>query len=233
MRGLLLGLLLAGCGAGEPAPDPTPAPTVEPASTPTPTPAPAATPEVEAVTEAWTAPVITALPDPSTIADSAKGLSNGDFAPELDLFDLAHGENYRLSDHVGPTATDPAKVVIVGFAASWCGRCKLSYPYLAEMQKQFGDDLHVVFITTDESEPLMKKEVDLIKKGGLDVPVLKPDAHTLTAWLGRKRNIPHFYIVNTAGEILVQDRGFGDKVKKVLPGQIRYALNHPEYVRRR
>ena len=237
---LLCLLLLAGCGAGEPVSDPAPPnPVVEPppappapAATPPPAvpPAPAQTPLVDVGAKPST---ISALPDPATIADSGGGRVNGDFAPELDLFDLMHGENYRLSDHVGPTAANPKKVAVIGFAASWCGRCKLSYPFLVEMQKEFGDDLHVAFVTIDEGEPLMMKEVELLKQAGLDVPVLKPDEHTLRAWLGRKRNIPHFYIINQAGEILVQDRGFGDKVKKVLPGQIRYALNHPEYIVRR
>ncbi len=231
MRGRLLCLLLlVGCAWSEPAVE---APTPEPTPEPTPTATPAATPTPVATPSVAAPQTIDALPDPATIPDSAKGLVNGDFAPELALFDLMHGESYRLSDHIGPTATAPKKVAVIGFAASWCGRCKLSYPYLARMQEEFGEDLHVAFVTTDEGEPLMKKEVDLIKQGGLDVPVLKPDDHTLRAWLGRKRNIPHFYIVNQAGEILVQDRGFGDKVKKVLPGQIRYALNHPEYVVRR
>ena len=242
MIGRLLGLLLlTGCGSpetpvpAEPVLEATPS-AVEAPATPTPVvaaPSPAAVAPANRPLAGPSVPTIEALPDPASIADSGSGRVNGEFAPELDLFDLMHGSNYRLSDHVGPTASEPKKVALVGFAASWCGRCKLSYPYLAELQQEFGEDLHVVFVTIDEGEPLMQKEVELIKQGGLDVPVLKPDQHTLRAWLGRKRNIPHFYIINQAGEILVQDRGFGDKVKKVLPGQIRYAMNHPEYVVRR
>jgi thiol-disulfide isomerase/thioredoxin len=243
---LLTALLLAACGGGEPAPAPdaeepaaTPTPAVDPAPSPSPPPSPSPSPTPAPIaTDAAVpgdpiVPTIDALPDPAGIADSPAGLDNGAWAPELALRDLMHDTDYRLSDHVGPTATGPAKVAVVGFAASWCGRCKASYPYLAQLKEEMGDDLHIVLVTLDESEPLMKKEVELVRADGLDVPVLRPDEHTARAWLGRKRNIPHFYIINRAGEVLVQDRGFGDKVKKVLPGQLRYAMNHPDYVVRR
>jgi hypothetical protein len=42
--------------------------------------------------------------------------------------------------------------------------------------------------------------------------------------------VPHFYIINQVGEVLVQDRGFGNKVRKVMPGQINYAIQNPNYV---
>ncbi len=231
MRGVLLAALLVGCAAQAPPVEEEPAAAETPEAVAT----PAATPAVEPIATPAAdgdVPSIAALPDPAGIADSPKGLPNGAWAPELDLLDLASGSTYRLSEHVGPNATSNAKVAVVGFAASWCGRCKLSYPYLAKLQKEFGEDLHVVFVTTDSDEPAMQKEVAAVQAGGLQVPVLKPDAHTLRAWLGQKRNVPHFFIVNRAGEVLVQDRGFGKKVEKVLPGQLRYAINHPDWVDR-
>ena len=69
-----------------------------------------------------------------------------------------------------------------------------------------------------------------MEAAGLQAPLLDPSPDTMRAWLGQRRNVPHFFIINRAGEVLVQDRGFGKKVKKMLPGQVRYALNHPDYV---
>ncbi|MFT6142734.1 MAG: hypothetical protein ACJARS_000588 [bacterium] len=40
------------------------------------------------------------------------------------------------------------------------------------------------------------------------------------------------FIVNQIGEVLVQDRGYGSNVQRVLPRQLGYALDHPEYVDR-
>ena len=174
-------------------------------------------------------PTIDALPDPSTIPDSPKGLINGDFAPELDHFDLVSGQQFKLSTRVGPQAAKPRGAVVVSFTASWCGPCRASLPYLKEMEERF-PELDVVLGTMDKDKAGRDKELAQLRASGLQAPLLVPDEHTLRAWLGRKRNIPHLYIINAVGEVLVQDRGFGKKVRKVLPGQISYALRHPEYV---
>ena len=174
-------------------------------------------------------PTIDRLPDPRTIADSPKGLVNGDFAPQLDHLDLSTGEQFKLSSLVGPEASDPRGAVVVSFTASWCGPCRASLPYLKEMEEEFAA-LDVVLVTMDEDKVGRDKELSQLRASGLQAPLIVPDRDTLRAWLGRKRNIPHLYILNKAGEVLVQDRGFGKKVRKVLPKQIRYALAHPDYV---
>ena len=178
-------------------------------------------------------PTITALPDPASIGDSPKGLINGDFAPELDHLDLVSGERFRLSRYVGPKAEEPRKAAIVSFTASWCGPCKASLPYLKEMERKFAPDLEVVLVTMDTDSKGREKELSQLRASGLQAPLLQPDHHTLRAWLGKRRNIPHLYIINAVGEILVQDRGFGKKVRKVLPWQINYAVTHPDYVVRK
>ena len=178
-------------------------------------------------------PTIDVLPDPIGIGDSPTGLVNGDFAPQLNHVDLATGRRFQLSRHVGPTADDPRKAVIVSFTASWCGPCKASLPYLKEMEEKFAPDLEVVLVTMDADRKGRDKELVQLRASGLAAPLLQPDHHTLRAWLGKRRNIPHLYIINAAGEILVQDRGFGKKVRKVLPRQISYAIKHPEYVVRK
>jgi len=178
-------------------------------------------------------PTIATLPAPRGIADSPKGLKNGDFAPELFHLDMTTGKRFRLSDWTGPEASKHQGAVVVGFTASWCGPCKQSYPYLKKMQDQYGDKLKVILVTTDATIADKEKHLNIVQKSGLEAPLLDPDPHSLRAWLGQRRNIPHFYIINRAGEVLVQDRGFGKKVRKVLPGQIGYAVRNPDYVVRR
>jgi thiol-disulfide isomerase/thioredoxin len=225
-------LLAVGCGGGE-TPQVPPAPTpaqVATMPTPAPTPTPAAAPAVSAEI-----PTIDALPDPKTIPETPVGLQNGDFAPEVVLTDLRTGKPYRLSDHVGPTARDgiDTQVAVVGMVASWCGPCAASLPMLKQLEEQYEGKLEVVLLATDIKPEGRRKEADKVAAAGLNAVVLDPSEWDLRAWMGAKRNVPHFYIVNKAGEVLVQDRGFGNKVRKVLPKQLTYAMNHPEYVIRK
>ena len=236
---LLTAMLVGGCGAQEaPTPAPTPVATPTPAPTPVATPTPAPTPEahgqgvVDGSVRPGIVPVIEALPDPAGIPNTAKGRANGDFAPELRLKDLLHDSDFQLGALVGPQASGDIQAVVVGFVASWCGTCRASLPHLKKLVDTT-PGVAVVLVPTDEDRPGRVKEAERVQAMGLDVPVLNPDQDSLRAWLGRKRSVPHFFIINRAGEILVQDRGFGRKVKSKLPGQVRYALNHPEYVVRK
>ena len=175
-------------------------------------------------------PAIEALPDPASVPDSPLGRVNGDYAPEISLLDLESKKLWRLSAHVGPRASMPTKVVIVCFSASWCGPCRMSLPFLKKLEDEFGAELQIAIVSMDVDASGKAKEVEAVRSAGLRAPVLEATPEVLTAWLGRKRNIPHMFIVNRAGEILVQNRGFGEKVGKVLPAQVRYARSHPEYV---
>lgn len=228
---LLAALLLAGCPD-----DPAPAVEATPEPTPQATPAPRPTPTPAPVTEAtpFEAPTITALPAPESIPDTPAGLRNGAWAPELARTDLITGQPFALSQHVGPKADpeQPTKVAVVGMVASWCGPCAASLPTLKALEEEHNGALEVVLVATDATPEGRKAEADKVAAAGLNAVVLDPTPEDLQAWMGRKRNVPHFYIVNKVGEVLVQDRGFGNKVKKVLPGQIGYAMRHPEYVDR-
>lgn len=242
---LLLVALLVACSP-TPGPEgeaPPPEPEVASTATPEAPPAAAVDPAHDAApvetavppeaTPAPAVPTIDALPDPAGFPDTPLGLSNGAFTPELAHTDLRTGEAFKLSDWIGPTATEPVDALVVGFTASWCGPCKQSYPFLQQMQNEHEGRLKVVLVTVDAAQPAKEKHAELVTASGLEAPLLDPSIDTLRAWLGQKKNVPHFYIVNKIGEILVQDRGFGNNVKRVLPGQLRFALNHPEYVIRR
>ncbi len=223
-------MVLVACGSPE-----SPAEAGEAEATPvTEAPAPERQPDPVPPPEPGSAtPTITALPLAETFDVTPTGLANGDFAPELALPDLVTGEDYRLSDHVGPTATSPAKVALVSFSASWCGPCKASLPHFKQLKDQHGDELEIIIVTTDKHKAGQDKELLFVRNAGLEgVPVLLGDEVHANAYMGQKRNIPHFYIINKSGEVLVQDRGYGKKVAAVLPKQLSYAFNHPEYVPR-
>ena len=176
--------------------------------------------------------VASALPDPAAVPFKPKGLVNGDYAPELVLPDLLNDGTFRLSEHLGEGSTAPTRAAIIGFVASWYGPYRASLPTLAEIKAEHGDDLQIILLATDDDQAGRLKEAQHVRKAGLDAVVLDPTLEVIRAYKGARKNVPHFFIVNKIGEVLVQDRGFGKKVKPILPKQVRYALNNPDYVQR-
>jgi thiol-disulfide isomerase/thioredoxin len=71
------------------------------------------------------------------------------------------GETINLSDFKG-------KVVILDFWASWCGPCKLEFPYLIELYNKYSDkDFSVLAVNVDENSSNMSK---FLTNFGKDVP---------------------------------------------------------------
>lgn len=52
--------------------------------------------------------------------------------------------SFNLENYAG-------KVVYVDFWASWCGPCRASFPFMADLSHEFGDELAVVAINVDEN----------------------------------------------------------------------------------
>ena len=218
-------LLAFACGGGSTSPS---EPVVAPVA-----PAPVAVAPPSAPPSAAPTRSITALPRPDTVPLAPEGLTNGDWAPLLDLPNLTTGQPWSLADVVGPTAKGPTKAVIVSFSASWCGPCRAALPHFNQLLDEHGDALQIIIVTTDQGEAGRASELRYVQAAGLkDVPVLVPTDVDVMAWLGQRRNIPHFFILNRAGEVLVQDHGYGEKVRAVLPKQLNFAMSHPDYTPR-
>ena len=175
-------------------------------------------------------PVPDQLIDPAKVPLTPKGRKSKEFAPEIALPQLDSPGTWRLSDHVRPGGGGSADAAVVMFMASNCGYCKLSLPTMRQMEIEYGDRVAFVIITTDKTEAARKQELSIVRQAGLKTPVLAADEMTKRAWLGASASIPRFFFVNKIGQILVQDRGFGRKVKPLIPKQIRAALDRPHYV---
>jgi thiol-disulfide isomerase/thioredoxin len=169
----------------------------------TPAPAPAPKPVLSAAT---------ARPAPTTIATS------GQHAPPLSLLPVDGGTPWALEDLLDPTGNSCPDAFLVAFMASWCTYCSQSLPTLVELQEQF-PELGIVTVTIDTTPDAQEAEAEKVKKAGLTGPVLVADAATRTAWLGAGGSVPHYYFVDHDGKIRSQDKGFGDKVKPMMPKQ--------------
>jgi thiol-disulfide isomerase/thioredoxin len=68
----------------------------------------------------------------------------GDPAPECAASTLDDARTIRVADYKG-------KVVYLDFWASWCPPCRESFPFMNELQREFGDKgLQIMAVTVDK-----------------------------------------------------------------------------------
>lgn len=192
----------------------------------------AAAPDVPAAAvPAATAATVTSVVAPAAVRAGPGGLSNGDVLVDFALPRVRGEGAWRLYDHVAPGGTGSHQAVLIAFTASWCGPCRQSLPTLAELEKEH-PDLAVVVLSIDDKETERQIEQKAMDEAGLTAPLLVADQDTQQAILGDSRNIPRFLFLNKVAELMVQDRGFGEKVRPMMPKQANYTLSHPDYTAR-
>jgi thiol-disulfide isomerase/thioredoxin len=158
---------------------------------------------------------------------------NGNYLPDFQLpYADGSGQTWHLSDVVNQQGTGQKQGLILGMMASWCGYCRASLPTVAELQQQYQDQIGLVILSVDSDASAAKEEAGIVAAAGVTVPVLWADAATRKALVGDSQSIPRFFFVNKVAEVLVQDRGFGDKVRPLMPKQASMLLSHPTYMPR-
>lgn len=116
---------------------------------------------------------------------------------------LAPGANadnrpFDIADYRG-------KVVYLDFWASWCGPCKQSFPFMAELRQQYaGKGLTVVTVNLDKSPA---QAAAFLKKVGVTLPVTYDSAGTIAKQYGVK-DMPTSLIIDRAGKIRFTHKGF-------------------------
>jgi len=162
-------------------------------------------------------------------APSGKGMGRNMVPKDFNLKVLANGRGtQRLHTLVGADSDPGVKAAIVAFVASWCSRCKASYPTLESLQKQYGEELKVLLITTDSTAAARARMVQILKDRQITLPLLEADEAFIDHWLGAKKNIPRFYLIDYTGKIRVMDTGFGSKMKKLLPNQVAWLMKRSQ-----
>lgn len=151
-----------------------------------------------------------------------QGFGQKDYPPDFKLKILANGSGFQTLYSLKNASVDG---VVVAFVASWCGRCKESYPLLEALQKEYGKRLKILLITADTDQEAKNKMVSIVKEKKMTLPLLDPSENLVQLWLGDKKNIPRFFMIDYKGEIRVKDTGFGDKMAKLLPQHIDWLLS--------
>ena len=123
-------------------------------------------------------------------------LEIGQRAPEVVLNDLPGVS--KLSDLRG-------RYVYVDFWASWCGPCRISFPWLATLQSRYkSEELTVLAINLDKQ----RRDADRFLKAQPPAFAVAYDASGDAARQFELKTMPSSYLLGPDGRVLYTHRGF-------------------------
>ena len=129
-------------------------------------------------------------------AACAHAIEVGQRAPDVALNDLPGVA--KLSDLRG-------RFVYVDFWASWCGPCRLSFPWLATLQARHKrEDLTVLAINLDKN----RRDAERFLKFQPATFAVAYDPSGESARLFELKTMPSSYLIGPDGQVLYTHRGF-------------------------
>ena len=143
----------------------------------------------------------------------------GQVAPDVDLPSSTVAA--KLSELKG-------KFVYVDFWASWCGPCKLSYPWMAAMQRQYAArGLQVLAINVDAKRADADKFLASHAAANLPTLGLAFDARGESAKQFGLKVMPTSYLVGRDGKVIFVHTGFRLEDRAELEAKLAAALAAP------
>jgi len=114
------------------------------------------------------------------------------------------------------------KVVYVDFWASWCGPCKKSFPWMAEMQKKYGaSGFTVVAVNVDKKKADAERFLQAVPAPF--TVVYDAGGATPTAW--NVKGMPSSFVVDPKGNVALAEIGFRDDSAAELETRIKALLD--------
>ena len=145
------------------------------------------------------------------------GMLWADPMPDFKLTDI-NNKDIALADILskGP--------VIVDFWASWCNPCKTAMPYLNDLAVKY-DSLTVVLVSVDAPKDIVKAKNFLKGKDFKFIPLF--DSEKILAKKLNVSNVPHTFILDKTGEIVLQHIGFEPGAEVQYEEHVKALLNLP------
>ncbi len=140
----------------------------------------------------------------------ASSLAQGKPSPKF-VYKTIRGKELKLEDLKG-------KLVYIDVWATWCGPCKVEFPYLKKLEKAYHrKPIYFVSVSVDESKSAWEKMVKDKKLGGIQL-------HADEAWQSdfvqayKINGIPRFILLDKQGNIISADapRPSSDEIKPLL-----------------
>lgn len=149
-------------------------------------------------------------------AQPAPALEAGASAPDFEL-PARDGPPRRLGDSRG-------RLVYLDFWASWCGPCKLSFPWMADLHERLGSrGLHVLAINVDARAADAQRFLAAQPKA----PPVVFDAAGQTPKAFAVKAMPTSFLLDREGRVLWRHAGFSASDREPLEQRIVRALESP------
>jgi thiol-disulfide isomerase/thioredoxin len=142
-------------------------------------------------------------------------LTRGDTAPSCAAPALDTGKALNVADYKG-------QVVYLDFWASWCGPCRQSFPFMNELQREFGGKgLQIVAVSVDKAADDARRFLSRYPAQFatvLDTSGVCPAAYQL-------QGMPSSYVIDRSGTVRAIHAGFHDRDKAEIRQQLIEALS--------
>ncbi len=116
------------------------------------------------------------------------------------------------------------KVVYLDFWASWCAPCRESFPWLDQLERQFGaQNLVVIGVNVDHDRDSAER---FLNQNFASFPIVYDPLGTIaTAY--KVKGMPSAVLIDRAGQVRFEHIGFSSKKTSEYEDQLQTLLNEP------
>jgi thiol-disulfide isomerase/thioredoxin len=164
---------------------------------------------------------------PKAEPEEAAGLAVGTVAPAFTLpvvNEFAGGKKWGPAKWTGVEASEPKKLVVLSFFASYCEPCKKELPELARLYDAYKDQgLGVMVVSIDKGAEMRNAVAAIAMSANATFPVLH-DRFQLVARKYAAERLPYMLLLGPDGAIQVVHVGYTDELKAGLENELRGRL---------